>query len=387
MKEIYFTGGKTPPETFPYKELAIASEKALNTLKGVFAYYPTQHEYSDYSLKGYRKLREVASKRYYDREGTELPIDNIVITNGSMQAIELVGRAFINPGNVIIVEELTYYGSLKFFRYLDARIVGIELDDEGMIIDKLEDTLREMDRVGVKAKFIYVIPNNQNPTGVRMPESRRKRLLDLSKEYDIPIIEDDCYGDLDFITDNLPKSILTIDPEKSVIYIGSFSKILAPGVRLGYFYSPDKYLEKILIHRWDIGTSILSSAIVAEYLSENLWKQVKVQIEVIKRKRDAVLKALEENLSNIATWNKPSGGLFIWVKLPEDINMDILIKKAGEKGIYFDPGRAFHYRDKDIKALRLSYAHVPLEDIPYGIGMLSKAIKETLQDNKKPLDY
>jgi len=379
MKEIYFTGGKTPPETFPYKELAKASENALNMLKGAFAYYPTQHEYSDYSLKGYRKLREVASKRYYDREGVELPIDNIVITNGSMQAIELIGRTFVNPGDVIIVEELTYYGSLKFFRYLNARIVGIPLDSEGMVIDQLEDTLREMDRVGVKAKFIYVIPNNQNPTGVRMPESRRRKLLDLSKEYNIPIVEDDCYGDLDFITGNLPKSILTLDPDKSVIYIGSFSKILAPGVRLGYFYAHDNYIEDILIHRWDIGTSILASAIVAEYLSKNLWKQIRNQIEVIKKKRDAVLKALEENLSNIATWNKPSGGLFIWVKLPENIDMDMLIKKSNEKGIYFDPGRAFHYRDKDIKALRISYAHVPLEDIPYGIEMLSKAIKETLQ--------
>lgn len=379
MREIHFTGGKTPPETFPYLELIEASKKVLNELKGAFSYYPSQHEYAGYSIKGYMKLRIIASKRYKDREEAELPVGNIVITSGSMQAIELIGREFIKPHDIVITGELSYYGTLKYFRYLEARIVGISLDEkEGIMIDELEDTLKYMDRVGLKPSFIYVMPNNQNPTGARMPEKNRVRLLDLSKEYDIAIVEDDCYGDLDFLVEKIPKSILTLDEDKSIIFIGSFSKILAPGVRLGYFYAPQRYIEKILRHRWDLGTSALASAIVAEYLENNLWKQISRQVDMIKRKRDAVLNALDENLSDIASWTKPEGGLFIWVKLPEKMNMGELIKKAGEKGVYFDPGRIFHYRMKDIKAFRISYAHVPLQDIFYGIEKLSQAIKEIL---------
>ena len=379
MKEIYFTGGKTPPETFPYTEFIKASEKALNNLKGVFAYYPPQHEYSDHSLKGYRKLREIAVRRYKDREGVELPIENFVITNGSMQAVELIGRAFAKPGDIIITEELSYYGSLELFRYLNARIVGVKLDiKSGMNIDDLEDTLKTMDKIGVKPSFIYIMPNNQNPTGAQMPEKNRKRLLDLAYEYDIKVVEDDCYGDLDFTLEKKPKALLTLDEERKVIYIGSFSKIVAPGIRLGYFYSPEKYIDIILSHRWDIGTSLLSSAILAEYLEDRLWDQISRQVDIIKRKRDAVLNALEENLSGYASWTKPDGGLFIWVSLNKDIDMNRLIDKAEEKGVYFDPGRNFHYRMKDISAFRLSYAHVPLEDIFYGIEKLAEAVKEVM---------
>ena len=380
MKEIYFTGGKTPPEAFPYMELIEASEKALKKLKGAFAYYPVQHEYADYSLKGYRELREVAVKRYKDREKIDLSTENIVITTGSMQAVELISRAFINPGDIVITEELSYYGSLKLFRYLKARIVGVELDEEtGMNIDALEDILKTIDRLGDKPSFIYTMSNNQNPTGARMPEKNRRRLLNLAKEYGIKIVEDDCYGDLDFTLGEKPRALLTLDEDKDIIYIGSFSKIVAPGIRLGYFYSPEKYIDDILKHRWDIGTSLLSSAILAEYLKDKLWDQIWMQVDVIKRKRDAVLNALDENLSGFASWTRPDGGLFIWVKLNKEIDMNKLISKAAEKGVYFDPGKMFHYRMRDIRAFRLSYAHVPLEDIFYGIEKLSEAVKELLE--------
>lgn len=380
MREIYFTGGKTPPEAFPYMKLIEASEKALKNLKGTFAYYPVQHEYSDYSLKGYRKLREIAVKRYEDREKIKLPVENFVISNGSMQAVELISRAFVKPDNIVITEELSYYGSLELFRYLNAKIVGVKLDKKtGMDIDDLEDTLKIMDRVGIKPSFIYTMPNNQNPTGARMPEKNRVKLLNLAHEYNIKIVEDDCYGDLDFTLDKKPRALLTLDEDKDVIYIGSFSKIVAPGIRLGYFYSPEKYMDIILRHRWDIGTSLLASAILADYLQDKLWDQIWMQVDIIKRKKDAVLNALEENLSGYASWTEPDGGLFIWVTLNKEVDMDKLIDKAAEKGIRFDPGRMFHYRMKNLSAFRLSYAHVPLEDIFYGIEKLSEAVKELLE--------
>ncbi|HEW94191.1 MAG TPA: PLP-dependent aminotransferase family protein [Thermoprotei archaeon] len=380
MREIHFTGGKTPPETFPYNELINAAERVIKELKDVFAYYPTQHKYADYSLKGYRPLREIASKRYWNREGVELPVDNIVITAGSMQAIELVGRTFIKPGDTVITEELTYYGTLEFFRYLGARIIGVKIDEkEGIIVDDLEEKLRILDSVGVKPKFIYVLPNNHNPTGARMPESNRIRLIDITKEYNIPIIEDDCYGDLDFIRDTKPKSILTLDKNRETIFIATFSKIIAPALRLGYFYAHEKYLNSILSHRWDIGTSLLASAIVAEYLKDNLWRQIERQIEAIKLRRDILLESLEEYMSKYATWTKPDGGLFIWVKLNVDVDMNRLEKKASEYGVYFDSGWKFHYRMKKLKAFRLSYAHVPPDEIREGVKRISNAVKDILK--------
>lgn len=380
MNEIFFTGGKTSPETFPYNELIKAAQKVIGELKDVFAYYPTQHDYSDHSLKGYRVLREVASKRFEDRESVSLPVDNIVITTGSMQALELIGRSLIRYGDTVLTEELTYYGTLEFLRYLNAKIVGIKIDEEnGINVDDLEDTLKILDRTGIKPSLLYVLPNNHNPTGARMPESSRRKLLELAKEYSIPIIEDDCYGDLDFTDEEKPRSIWTLDEERDVIYVATFSKIIAPAIRLGYFYAPEKYLEDILSQRWDIGTSLLSSAIVAEYLKDNLWNQIEKQVNAIKMRRDILLDSLDEYLSGYATWTKPSGGLFIWVKLNVNIDMDQFEKKAGDKGVYFDSGWKFHYKMRKLKAFRLSYAHVSPDMIPEGIRRISEALKEVLK--------
>lgn len=375
-EEYYFTGGKTPPETFPSDELAAISGEAIKRLGGAFAFYPRQHEYALYSDKGYVGLREVASIRYERREGVPLPIENIVITNGSMQAIELIGRAFFKPGDVIITEELTYYGSLEFFRYIDVNIVGIPVDDiEGMHVDELEDTLRRLERANMMPRFIYTIPNHHNPTGAIMTPKRRKRLVDTAMSYGIPIIEDDCYGDIDFEKGIIPRSLNTIDQAGNVLYIGSFSKIVGPGVRLGYLSASEKYLEEVLMHRWDLGTSVLASVIVAEFLKNNMWSHLERHIEVIKKKMNATLQALDEYLSDIINYIPPRGGLFIWIKLPENTDMRKLESEAEKRNVRYDEGRLFHYKNEEIKAIRISYAHIPLDRIPRGIKLLSEAIK------------
>jgi 2-aminoadipate transaminase len=375
-EEYYFTGGKTPPETFPSDELAAISGEAIKRLGGAFAFYPRQHEYALYSDKGYVGLREVASIRYERREGVPLPIENIVITNGSMQAIELIGRAFFKPGDVIITEELTYYGSLEFFRYMDVNIVGIPVDDiEGMHVDELEDTLRRLERANMMPRFIYTIPNHHNPTGAIMTSKRRKRLVDTAMSYGIPIIEDDCYGDIDFEKGIIPRSLNTIDQAGNVLYIGSFSKIVGPGVRLGYLSASDKYLEEVLMHRWDLGTSVLASVIVAEFLKNNMWSHLERHIEVIKKKMNATLQALDEYLSDIINYIPPRGGLFIWIKLPEDTDMRKLELEAEKRNVRYDEGRLFHYKNEEIRAIRISYAHIPLDRIQSGIKLLSEAIK------------
>jgi len=372
----HFTGGKTPPEAFPVDGFVEAAVRALRRLGGDFAYYPRQHEYSSYSDKGYLGLRVVASSRYEHRESVPLPVENIVITAGSMQAIELLGRTFVRPGDTVITEQLTYYGTLQFFRYLQAKIVGIPVDErDGMEVDVLEDVLKRLNEKGVKPKFIYTIPNHHNPTGAILTESRRKQLLNVALEYGIPIIEDDCYGDLDFEPEAVPRSINTIDNSGMVMFVASFSKILAPGIRLGYFYASDRFLDEIMAHRWDLGTSVLASAVVAEFLKENMWSHISKQVAIIRRKRDTLMAALEEYLGDVASWVKPRGGLFLWVRLSEDVDMQKLQAESEKRGVKFDPGRAFHSEEKEIEALRLSYAHIPLDEIPNGIRLLAEAVE------------
>ncbi len=379
-KTYYFTGGKTPPETFPTEGLIEAAGKVLRELGGAFAFYPRQHAYAGHSVKGYVGLREVASARFEHREGVPLPVENVVITTGSMQAIELLGRTFIRPGDIVITEELSYYGTLQFFRYMQANIVGVPLDErDGMDVGALEDLLRHLAKANVKPKFVYVIPNHHNPTDAIMTRRRREELLELAIEYDVPIVEDDCYGDLDFEPGIIPPSIFTLDEDRShVIFVGSFSKIVGPGVRLGYFCAPDRFLDAILAHRWDLGTSILASAILAEYLKDHLWEQVARQVEAIKKRRDVLLKALKEYLGDVARWNEPRGGLFLWVKLPEEIDMAKLKEAAEKRAVRFDEGQKFHYKGEKLKALRLSYAHIPVEDIPEGIRLLAEAVEEAM---------
>lgn len=380
MKLYEFTGGKPPPESFPVQGLIEAAEHVLNRWGRDLVYYPQQHAYAGKSVKGYLGLREVASSRFEHREGVPLPVDNICITSGSMQSIELIGRHFIKPGDTVITSELCYMGTLRCLRYMQANIVGVPLDYiEGMDMDALESTLKNLTKYNIKPKFIYVTANHQNPTGAILTLDRRKRLLELAGEYEVPILEDDCYGDIDFGKGITPPSLYKMDDSDNVIYIASFSKMLGPGLRLGYFCAPDRYLNDILKHRWDLGTSSLSCMIVAEYLKEYMWSHLAKHIAIIKEKRDTLLEALEENLAGIADWTRPRGGLFDWLTLPGTIDVKKLEELASERGVKYSPGRVFHARGEEIKNLRLSYTHMPLDDIREGIALLSKSIQEACE--------
>ena len=379
-KTYYFTGGKTPPETFPARGLAEAAQRVLERLDGALAFYPRQHEYSGFSDKGYVGLREVASARFQHREGVALPVENIAITSGSMQALELIGRAFIRPGDVVVTEELTYYGTLKLFRYLGARLVGIPMDErDGMDIGALEERLRLLERLGLKPKFIYTLPNHHNPTGAILSARRREELVELAREHGVPIVEDDCYGDLDFEPGVVPRSLYTLDGGENVVFVASFSKIVGPGIRLGYLCAPDRFLQDVLAHRWDLGTSALAAAILAEYLRDHLWEQVERQVKAIRARYEVLTKAMREYLGDVASWTRPRGGLFLWVKLPDEVDMARLAEEAERRNVRFDEGRKFHYADRVLRALRLSYAHVPLEDIPEGVRLLAEAVDAAMR--------
>lgn len=375
MKTIEFIGGQTCPESIPIQGLIDSTRNVLTRRGEQLVSYPFQVDQHD-------ELRQIASKRFMHREGIPLPTDNIVVTNGSMQSITLLTQILTSPGDTIITEELSYLGSLKYFRFYGLNIVGIPLDPvEGMNMDALEKTLGDLSKNNKKPKFIYTISNHQNPTGAIMSLSRRNRLVQLVKEYGIPIIQDDCYGDVDFEPNPVPPSLLTLGNENANFFVGSFSKILAPGLRLGYCYVPQDFLEEIsdLKKFLDLGSSALTSFIVAEYLRDNLWSHIEKHNAIIKDKLEVLLSAMEENLADQqVNWNRPKGGLFVWVKLPDSIDLKTLEQLAEQNGVAYDAGREFHYREEDINYLRLSYAHLAKEDIIEGVRILARCIKDAI---------
>ena len=369
MKDFAFTGGRPDPTTFPTEGLIEASAKALRQLGGQLVNYPGE--------SGFRGLRELASMRFERREGVPLPIDSTSITSGSMQALDLVLGTFIQPGDTVLTEEFTYSGTLGIMRHLKANIVGVQMDYiDGMNMDALEDKLKVLKRQNVTPSLIYTTSNHQNPTGAILSLERRHRMLELAEEYDTLIVEDDCYGDIDFTPNPTPASLFKLDASNRVIFIATFSKILGAGVRQGYFVANQPYYGRIHQNRWDGGTSALASSIVAEFFKENLEAHLKTTNAAVGAKCRAVIDTLEENVHDLCTWTKPRGGLFLWIDLPESTDMVKLNKLTSAKGVGYSNGSAFHYAGKPVKAIRLAYAYCNIEDIPEGIGYLADAIRE-----------
>ena len=368
MKDFAFTGGRPDPYTFPTEALIEASAKALRKLGGQLVNYPGE--------SGYRGLRELASMRFERREGVPLPVDNTSITSGSMQALELVLGTFIKPGDTVLTEEYTYSGTLGIMRHLKANIVGIPMDYiNGMDMDALEEKLREFKRQNVTPSLIYTTSNHQNPTGAILSLERRHRMLELAEEYNTFIVEDDCYGDIDFVPNPTPASLFKLDTSNRVIFIATFSKILGAGVRQGYFVAKQPYYGMIHQNRWDGGTSALASAIVAEFFMEHLEAHLEKTNAAVGAKCKAVVDTLEEHVSDICSWTKPRGGLFLWIDLPETTDMKKLNEYASEKGVGYSNGSAFHYAGDPVKAIRLAYAYCHVDDVPEGITYLADAIR------------
>jgi 2-aminoadipate transaminase len=366
MREFNFGGGMPDPKSFPSQGLAEAAAKVLPRLGETLVRYPDG--------RGYIGLREIAAERFEKNNGVALPVDRIALTTGSMQAISLICQTFLQPGDTIITEEYSYSGSLGCFRKYQANMVGVAVDDEGMDMDALEDTLKNLARRGDKPKFIYTIATNQNPTGTMMPESRRRRLLELANAHEVPVVEDDCYADLIF-EGNAPATICSLDPE-NVVYIGSFSKILGPGVRLGFFSANEDLLTRILSWKIDGGTNNLAAYVVAEFFKDHLWEHVAVVNRVVKEKLAAVIEQLEARRDVFVDFSHPQGGLFIWVKLPDDVDPVRAMDIANARGIRYGSGKAFHSRAEDIKYLRLAFGYPSLDDIRDGLPLLAQCVEQ-----------
>jgi 2-aminoadipate transaminase len=364
--EYNFGSGMPDPKSFPTEALADAARRVLLREGPGLVRYP--------EARGYLPLREIAAGRFRRNHGTDTGAGEVTLTTGSMQAIILATQAFVRPGDTVVVEEFCYSGTLGVLRQLGARIAGVALDEQGIVPQALEATLDRLQGEGRTVSFVYTIATHQNPSGTILPPERRAAVLDICRRRGVLVVEDDCYADVVF-EGQMPRAIYTLGAPGEVLYIGSFSKILGPGARLGYFIAPPPLAEKLLAFKRDGGTSALSSMIVAEYFQEHLWEHIAEVCAAVRAKRDVLFAALERELGGLADWTRPSGGLFSWIKLPEGVDTQAISRLARERHLLYGSGRSFDAADRDVSYLRLAFGFIDEDLIPEGVALLGECLE------------
>jgi len=281
------------------------------------------------------------------------------------------------PGDQVITEAFTYSGTIAAYKGIRLDMVGISVDESGMRMDHLEAHLRSMKK---KPKFIYALTAYQNPTGVNLSLERRHRLIELAAEYEIPVVEDNCYGDVHFDGDK-PPALYALSDDAHHIYLCSLSKIFAPGVRLGYVLARRPYFEQIVGRRFDAGSNTFAAAVMAKFYEENLWTHCEAANVALKRKRDLLVSRLKDVLEDECVWSHPTGGLFLWLRLPEDTDLDRLRAEATDKGFNYAEGRDFHVTGERVPYIRLAFGHVPDDAIVEGIPVLAQCVQRARSSN------
>lgn len=358
---ISFAGGLPSPKTFPVEAMLEASQRVL-TQDGRSA---LQYAASE----GYAPLREWVAADLA-KQGMDVSPDQVLITTGSQQGLDLLAKILIDAGSRILVETPTYLGALQAFTPMEPEVVSVASDDEG--VDPAD--LRAK---ATGARFVYLLPNFQNPTGRTMSEARRAAVARVASEAGLPIVEDNPYGDLWFDAPP-PASLSARHPEGSV-YLGSFSKILAPGLRLGYLVAPRALYPKLLQAKQaaDLHTPSFNQRVVAEVLKDGfIARHVPTIRALYKHQCEAMLAALEREMTGMDfRWNRPSGGMFLWARLPEGVDAVKLLPRAVDKGVAFVPGAAFYASQADQRTLRLSFVTASVDQINTGIAALAQAIR------------
>jgi 2-aminoadipate transaminase len=364
---ISLAGGLPAPEVFPIDEFRQAYDKVLRENgKAALQYGPSE---------GFLPLRQFLAERLV-RFGVRCSPDNLLITNGSQQALDLVGKIFLNPGDKVLVENPSYLGAIQAFDSYQADYAIVPMDEDGMVTAGLDELLRHE-----SVKFIYALPNFQNPSGRTMSLTRRHQLMEVAARHGVPIVEDDPYGELRYEGEHLP-SLQSLDTDGLVIGLGTFSKILAPGLRLAWMNIPEALYERIVLARQptDLHSATITQMAVYEVCQDGF---VDRHVEKIKalyhERRDAMLDAMEAHFPSSARWTKAEGGMFIWAELPEAIDTRELLVEAVEKQLVaFVPGQSFHADRSGRNTMRLNFSNVSPERITEGIARIGRAIERRL---------
>jgi 2-aminoadipate transaminase len=371
LAKYSFVGGNNDPEQVPLDGLIDAINAVLKREGRTLATYGLES-----GPQGYRPLRQFLSAKLKRDGGISCTPDDILIVSGSLQALDLVNATLLARGDTVIVERDTYQGTLNRLTRLGVNTVGIPLDQDGMRMDVLADTLADLKRRGITPKYIYTIPTVQNPTGTIMPESRRLELLGLAEQYGVPIFEDDCYADL--IWDGKrPLALHAMSKTANVIHIGSFSKSIAPALRVGFIVAPWAALSRMLPLKTDAGSGALEQMVIAEYCTPHFETHVPALRRGLRAKLDTLMEALNEQFGTTAEFEEPKGGIFLWVKLPDHVDTLKLYQAALAVGVSINPGPEWS-TDKAYAGcrLRLCFASPTHQQIREGIAALASVCRK-----------
>jgi 2-aminoadipate transaminase len=353
-----------PPESFAAQMTRIAQESSAAALQ----YGPTE---------GFAETKACISE-LMRAENMDPDPGDIVVTTGGQQAIDLIAKTLVDPGDVVIAEAPTYPGAVPVFCAYEARTLQVEIDEDGMRIDALEELLDRLAKEGTRPKFVYTVPSFQNPAGVTMSAERRRRLVEVARERELLVVEDNPYGLLRYAGDPL-ETLYSLDGGDYVVYLGTFSKILSPGIRLGWLCAPPPIVEKVVLGKQasDLCTSTLTQFFVREYFAEGRWRDyISDLCGVYSERRDAMLDALERHFPAGATWSTPDGGLFLWATLPDYIDTTDLLAKALRENVAFVPGAAAYVDGRGGSSMRLNFSASQPDEIREGIRRIGAVVAE-----------
>ncbi len=358
---VNFGGGLPAPDLFPLEKIKWACTKVIEN------YGTTALQYS--LTIGVDKLQEVVVSRYKNK-GVDLSTGDIQITGGSQQGLDIIGRVFIEPGSVVLTETPTYLGALQAFSFYGVRYVSVDTDNDGVIPEDLERKIEKN-----KPRFIYLVSTFQNPTGITISEERRIKIVEIARKYNCPIVDDNPYGEIRFMGKDLP-SLKAIGKEQ-VIELGTFSKLISPGLRIGWIAS-NRQVQPIIERMkqaLDLHTNTFCQYVIAEFAAAG---HLESHIELIKKeygkKRNFIIEMLKKYLSDYTTWTTPEGGLFLWVKLLDNISATEMLPRAIDAGVAYVPGKFFYSEKQDDTTMRLNFCYATEENIELGIKRLANVI-------------
>lgn len=363
---ISFAGGLPAPELFPIEEMKEISKIVLEESGTQALQYST--------TEGFQPLREQIAKRMNSKNKTNVTKDDILITNGSQQGLDLAGKVFLDEGDVVLCESPSYLGAINAFKSYSPKFIEVPTDKSGMIMKELEKILEVTENV----KMVYVVPDFQNPTGRTWPIERRKRFMEIISKYEIPVLEDNPYGELRFEGEDLP-SLKSMDKKGLVIFLGTFSKIFCPGYRLGWTCAPQNILRKFIFVKQgaDLQASSISQREVSKFIDlYSLDNHVKKIKQVYARRRDLMLETMKKEFPEGIEYTHPEGGLFTWVELPRHLDSRVIMKDCLENNVAYVPGGSFFPNGGKENCFRLNYSNMPDDRIVEGIKRLGEVLRK-----------